>query len=704
MPSSTSLLEADEGESEVPPPLVHAFTGMGLEEHHGGAQSHQSTEQLDESLPYHHHHLHHQLPVPHFNLLGTVLDLKPLHRPPSSGDERTAAEDEETEVVANDDDSSLLGQQAHHHRNHHHLPPCASVMPPSVETVLLYTGDELDDTGLLPPTPGGSMAMLPPGVVVYPGGESSGYEAEEAALLARRKSVNTTECVAVPSSEHVAEIVGRQGCKIKALRAKTNTYIKTPVRGEQPVFVVTGRKEDVAMAKREILSAAEHFSLIRASRNKTGPLAAATGPGTPSLPGQTTIQVRVPYRVVGLVVGPKGATIKRIQQQTHTYIVTPSRDKEPVFEVTGMPENVDRARDEIEAHIALRTGSCGGIEAPGVDNNDFQFNGTDVSFENSAAAAAAAGLGEAGWLHAGASSPSGGGGAAAAASGGGVGGGGLLPVSVNGTQRINSNINNGVRMSSTYRNDSSSSLGSGSSSADSVYGSGNGNRVADLSPTCQFNANANNNNSNGGGTSFWFGDSLLPVGSEELVSLGGGGGGSSSGFDPLTISTAQASHPAPQPQIWSPYVDHQPPQAFDARQSQTSQPGTPRLSPTFSGTEALEHPLAQRVHRGPFGSAGGLDAHRFPSYSSAFSSSSESTASSSSPPESSLSFRPGLASAVRGQEICIHCMDNQVIAALVPCGHNLFCLDCATHICQGPDAVCPVCLSPVTQAIQLRNM
>jgi KH domain len=35
---------------------------------------------------------------------------------------------------------------------------------------------------------------------------------------------------------------------------------------------------------------------------------------------------------VGLVVGPKGATIKHIQQQTQTYIVTPSRDKEPVFE------------------------------------------------------------------------------------------------------------------------------------------------------------------------------------------------------------------------------------------------------------------------------------------------------------------------------------------------------------------------------------
>ena len=153
------------------------------------------------------------------------------------------------------------------------------------------------------------------------------------------------------------------GCKIKALRAKTNTYIKTPVRGEEPVFVVTGRKEDVALAKREILSAADHFSQIRASRTKNNINSTlAFGQLVANQPGQTTTQVRVPYRVVGLVVGPKGATIKRIQQQTHTYIVTPSRDKEPVFEVTGLPENVDAARKEIEAHIALRTGETGSGE------------------------------------------------------------------------------------------------------------------------------------------------------------------------------------------------------------------------------------------------------------------------------------------------------------------------------------------------------
>nr|XP_015839494.1 PREDICTED: mex-3 protein isoform X1 [Tribolium castaneum] len=163
-------------------------------------------------------------------------------------------------------------------------------------------------------------------------------------------------------------------CKIKALRAKTNTYIKTPVRGEEPVFVVTGRKEDVAKAKREILSAAEHFSQIRASRkNNLAGLGsgASTPPGPPAnIPGHVTIQVRVPYRVVGLVVGPKGATIKRIQHQTHTYIVTPSRDKEPVFEVTGLPESVESARREIEAHIAMRTGNGASMGLGGLDDGD----------------------------------------------------------------------------------------------------------------------------------------------------------------------------------------------------------------------------------------------------------------------------------------------------------------------------------------------
>lgn len=57
---------------------------------------------------------------------------------------------------------------------------------------------------------------------------------------------------------------------VKALRAKTNTYIKTPIRGEAPMFVITGRREDVMTAKREIQLAADHFSQIRARRGSGG--------------------------------------------------------------------------------------------------------------------------------------------------------------------------------------------------------------------------------------------------------------------------------------------------------------------------------------------------------------------------------------------------------------------------------------------------
>ncbi len=225
------------------------------------------------------------------------------------------------------------------------------------------------------------------------------------------------------------------------------------------------------MARREIISAAEHFSMIRASRNKNSSLNGnATAPGPPNLPGQTTIQVRVPYRVVGLVVGPKGATIKRIQQQTHTYIVTPSRDKEPVFEVTGMPENVDRAREEIEAHISMRTGGL--IEF--TDENDFHANGTDVGLD----------------LHGNASlwsKPS----------------SSVTPTS-------------GRKPFSNYRNDSSSSLGS--ASTDSYFGGNNSSsRMADYSPpspalsyTASSNSNNNNNNNNNNNGFVYSGEVISP--------------------------------------------------------------------------------------------------------------------------------------------------------------------------------------------------
>lgn len=141
------------------------------------------------------------------------------------------------------------------------------------------------------------------------------------------------------------------GSKIKELRARTGTYIKTPVRDEDPVFIITGRKGDIETAKQEILATANHFSQIRASR-----LYGSAGAKGDTNQDCVTIQVSVPYDVVGLVVGPKGATIKRIQQDTHTYIVTPSRDQKPVFQISGAAENVEEAKKEIKNYIWIRTG------------------------------------------------------------------------------------------------------------------------------------------------------------------------------------------------------------------------------------------------------------------------------------------------------------------------------------------------------------
>lgn len=66
------------------------------------------------------------------------------------------------------------------------------------------------------------------------------------------KRVHTTKCISVPVLS-VTETVSCQSCKMKSLRAKTNTYIKTPVRGEESTFVVTGWI-DAAPAKRNPLS------------------------------------------------------------------------------------------------------------------------------------------------------------------------------------------------------------------------------------------------------------------------------------------------------------------------------------------------------------------------------------------------------------------------------------------------------------------
>lgn len=543
--------------------------------------------------------------------------------------------------------------------------------------------------------------------------------------------------------------VSLPGCKIKALRAKTNTYIKTPVRGEEPVFIVTGRREDVEMAKREIVSAAEHFSMIRASRCKAGAPGGGGGgggggssggslPGPPHLPGQTTIQVqtplspavfvrsawsqrnkwmlglnvtlcfvinietflssliqvRVPYRVVGLVVGPKGATIKRIQQQTHTYIVTPSREKDPVFEVTGMPENVDRAREEIETHITLRTGTFVDLQG----DNDFHSNGTDVSLEG--LGALSGGLGASLWSratgHHSAPPPP-------------------PPASPPPAIPMSMHHSSGRKMSSSVAYHTHN----GGMSSETFNATRKANDGG--SPTSPFSTSSS---SAGGGFSFG-GDSTpgLPS-SEEL------------GFE------FSASN------IWAPFVNGGAgnktagsSQQQPLRRNSSGLSGgaiTPRLSPTLpqdTGVGPMDHPLARRAQSDPLstlswlqsGSAGGGSFSGASSSSSGGSSTGYSSCSASSLPggsptdseggSSGVGLSSGMLSRLKGStgpgvaglvgvgpginRDCFVCYESEVTAALVPCGHNLFCMECAGQICQSAEPECPVCHTPTTQCIRI---
>lgn len=440
----------------------------------------------------------------------------------------------------------------------------------------------------------------------------------------RMKSSNTTECVPVPSSEHVAEIVGRQGCKIKALRAKTNTYIKTPVRGDDPVFVVTGRKEDVLAAKREILQAAEHFSQIRARRSQGQLGPGLPGQPPPAIPGQTTLQVRVPYRVVGLVVGPKGATIKRIQQQTNTYIVTPSRDNEPVFEVTGLPENVERAKEEIEAHIAMRTG--GQLEND-KGQDDFATNGTDTgTFHNSGPAEMSV----------------------------------FTPIGP---------FNPMVGSNGKEIQQRSNSITT-TNSSDAIF---NANNTSKYIFSQLFNNSVNRENS--------FYDMVSP----DVIP--------DPGFEQHQTLQSQVGS-----NLWQEVNRY--PDPFNTALG-------PQRAHSFGSESQLDnsddltrnHKPAVRLHSDPLrGGRGALSSALgpfLPSNGSMSSGSSEGSI------ENSPSSDSSSSGSSEASKKCTMCEDKEIIAALVPCGHNLFCMDCANNVTEKEPKECPVCHEIVTQAIRI---
>lgn len=479
--------------------------------------------------------------------------------------------------------------------------------------------------------------------------------------------------------------------------------------------MVTGRKEDVCAAKREILSAAEHFSQIRAQRknNLTGVL---TGPGPNSnIPGQTTIQVRVPYRVVGLVVGPKGATIKRIQQQTNTYIITPSRDKEPIFEVTGLPENVETARKEIEAHIAMRTGGAIDSNSPSgagsmslngeLDNGmdgfarnspengmAHNFNHNQNNQANNASSVFSA-------LYNKSTDASN----AFASAFGQQGQQGQqrdnLLLSPRSQDIFSFNLNGGSKFSDIYSFNSNGFGGNGSSGF-GLYESDEGLGDSPTFDSLVNSSTANNtttNNSSNNSSSMWpefnstaqrsFSSAISPLdGVRRSSSLGSDGPSSTSSISSGLGHNGSSSSP-------------------DATELMELHQHAPARRLSSDNALALSSGFANLTNA-PQTST---------SSSSSFAMVSGSGSSSSSSPTECMTMTSGFGSMNGGRNCttagmpkqptaprdCIVCFEGAITAALVPCGHNLFCMDCAKNVCKKAEPSCPVCHQSAVTAIRI---
>ena len=64
----------------------------------------------------------------------------------------------------------------------------------------------------------------------------------------------------------------------------------------------------------------------------------------------------------------------------------------------------------------------------------------------------------------------------------------------------------------------------------------------------------------------------------------------------------------------------------------------------------------------------------------------------------------GASAAAAGEALvknCVICECNRISAALVPCGHNLFCYDCVSSLVQSNNAYCPVCHQHADHALRI---
>ncbi|KAI7691357.1 RNA-binding protein MEX3A, partial [Sarcoptes scabiei] len=161
------------------------------------------------------------------------------------------------------------------------------------------------------------------------------------------KQNNYCETVAVESSAHVAQIVGKNGSKIKHLRAKFGTYIHTPSAHDEPVFIIKGQRDKVLEVKQEIIKADNHFSNIKEARNSKI---------AKMIDSKACYRLFIPIKYIGLVVGRNGWFVKNLQSKYQIHIETPKFDLCNYFQLYGQRERLHIVKELIFEHILKKTG------------------------------------------------------------------------------------------------------------------------------------------------------------------------------------------------------------------------------------------------------------------------------------------------------------------------------------------------------------
>lgn len=135
----------------------------------------------------------------------------------------------------------------------------------------------------------------------------------------------------VPSNEHAAEIIGFKGFKIKRISKETHTYIQCPSPNDLPIFRIFGdSKLSIKIARGKIREYAAHFDKMR---NKKRQIKLRSG--------ERLQTICFKKSEISCIIGRKGRQIKSIMTATNVSVISPDRNKEPIFIVVGKERNVE---------------------------------------------------------------------------------------------------------------------------------------------------------------------------------------------------------------------------------------------------------------------------------------------------------------------------------------------------------------------------